>query len=103
MRDNGLALKGSNLFDEAGEKLFITLGRGEFNISGIQNRTLRKLLPEFNTGQISRTLRRLRTHRMIRKARNSYRYYLTAMGKRVIALGLKIKNLFIISELAPAT
>lgn len=100
VRDKGRALKGFNIFDPADEKLFTALGRGEFNISGIQNRSLRKLLPEWNTGQISRRLKRLRTHGIIRKARNSYRYYVTATGKQVIALGLKIKNLLIIPELA---
>lgn len=86
VRDQGRALKGFNIFDPADEKLFTALSRGEFNISGIQNRSLRKLLPGWNTGQISRTLERLRTHGILRKARNSYRYYVTATGKQVIAL-----------------
>jgi len=103
VRDGGRALKGFNLFDPGDEKLLCAIARGEFNISGLQNRRLRQLLPEFNTGQVSRILKRLRTHGMIRKAPKSYRYYLTAVGKQVIALGLKLKNLFIIPELATAT
>jgi len=36
------------------------LARGEFNIRGLQNRTLRDHLPEKNGGQVSRLLKRLR-------------------------------------------
>ena len=49
-----------------------------------------------NTGQISRLMKRLRTHGLIKKAGKTYNYYLTALGKQVIALGLKLKNLYII-------
>ncbi len=50
----------------------------------------------------SRILRRLRTHGLIKKASHCYKYYLTALGKQVVALGLKLKELVIIPELAAA-
>jgi hypothetical protein len=34
--------------------------------------------------------------------RSEYAYYLTVLGKQVIALGLKLKNLYIIPELSAA-
>jgi hypothetical protein len=34
--------------------------RGEFNISGLQNKSLRRFLPDKNSGQVSRLLKRLR-------------------------------------------
>ncbi len=55
-----------------------------------------------NTGQISRIMKRLRTHGLVKKIGRTYKYYLTALGKQVIALGLKLKNLYIIPELSVA-
>jgi DNA-binding PadR family transcriptional regulator len=55
-----------------------------------------------NTGQISRLMKRLRMHGLIKKVGKTYKYYLTALGKQVIALGLKLKNLYIIPALAAA-
>jgi hypothetical protein len=83
--------------------LFLALARGEFTISGVQNKALRALLPQFSSGQTSRIRRRLRTHGLIKKASHCYKYYLTALGKQVVALGLKLKELVIIPELVAAS
>ena len=80
--------------------MFRAISRGEFNISGFHNRLLRELLPQFNSGQISRLLKRLRNHGIIKKGNRSYKYYLTTTGRQVVALGLKLKNLAIVPELA---
>jgi hypothetical protein len=37
---------------------------------------------------------------LIKKASHCYKYYLTALGKQVVALGLKLEELVIIPELA---
>lgn len=100
VRENGRAHRGFNLFDANDETVFRAISRGEFNISGFHNRRLRELLPQFNSGQISRLLKRLRNHGIIKKAHRSYKYYLTATGRQVVALGLKLKNLVIVPELA---
>ena len=47
-------------------------------------------------------MKRLRTHGLIKKIGKTYKYYLTALGKQVIALGLKLKNLYIIPALSEA-
>ena len=47
-------------------------------------------------------MKRLRTHALIKKIGKTYKYYLTALGKQVIALGLKLKNLYIIPALSTA-
>jgi hypothetical protein len=39
-------------------------------------------------------MKRLRTHGLIKKIGRTYKYYLTGLGKQVIALGLKLKNLY---------
>ena len=43
-------------------------------------------------------IKRLRTHGLIRKVKNSYKYYLTSIGKSAIVAGLKIKNMLLTSE-----
>jgi hypothetical protein len=92
--------RGFNFFDEQDQILFEVITRGEFNISGFHNKRLRSLLPQFSSGQISRLLKRLRTHGLIKKVARCYKYYLTELGRQAIALGLKIKNLFLIPQLA---
>ncbi len=95
--------RGFNFFDPDDEELFEAMGSGEFNISGFQNKHLRRRVKGKNTGQISRLMKRLRTHGLVKKIGRTYKYYLTPLGKQVIALGLKLKNLYIIPELSAAT
>jgi len=47
---------GFNLFDPDDENLLSSIVRGEFNVSGLQNKTLRRHLPEFSSGQVSRSV-----------------------------------------------
>ena len=91
---------GFNLFCEEDQQLMQALARGEFNIRGLQNRTLRDHLPEKNGGQVSRLLKRLRLHGFIKKVGRTYRYYLTHFGKEIIAAALKLKELVLIPQLA---
>jgi hypothetical protein len=102
VEENDRNYRGFNFFDPEDEELFQSLGSGEFNISGFQNKDLRRRVNDKNTGQISRLMKRLRTHGLIKKIGKTYKYYLTALGKQVIALGLKLKNLYIIPALSAA-
>lgn len=97
--ENNRGYKGINFFEERDMELLQVAIRGEFNISGFRNKDLRKHLPEKNTGQISRQLKRLKIHGLIKKAKNSYKYYITRLGKQVILTVLKIKELVIIPAL----
>jgi hypothetical protein len=94
--------RGFNFFNPDDEELFRSLGSGEFNISGFQNKDLRRRLSHRNSGQISRTMKHLGVHGLIKKVGRTYKYYLTALGKQIIALGLKLKKLYIIPALAQA-
>jgi hypothetical protein len=102
VHEEARSYRGFNFFDKEDEALFLALARGEFTISGVQNKALRARFPQYSSGQMSRTLRRLRTHGLIKKASHCYKYYLTVLGKQVVALALKLKNLVIIPELATA-
>jgi len=98
----GRSYRGFNFFDDQDQKLFESLARGEFNISGFQSKNLRQRLPDKTSGQTSRLLKRLRLHGLIKKIGRTYKYYLTALGKQVITLGLKLKQLYIIPQLSLA-
>lgn len=97
--ENNRSYKGFNFFDEKDLKLLCSILRGEFNISGFQNKHLKMFLPQKSSGQISRLLKRMRTHGLIKRIGKTYKYYLTKLGKQVILTALKIKELVIIPEL----
>ncbi len=92
--------RGFNLFDGEDLKLFEAIVAGEFTISGFQNRHLRDLMPGKSSGQISRLLKCLRLHGLIKKIGKTYKYYLTNLGRRVIITALKLRRLFVIPQLA---
>ncbi len=92
--------KGFNFFSDDDQKLFEIISRGEFNISGFQNKNIRQFWNNKNTGQISRLLKRLHVHGLINKIGHTYKYYLSKFGQQVISMGLKLKELVIIPGLA---
>jgi len=94
--------KGFNFFSREDQQLFETLSHGEFNIYGLQNQSIRKLLPGYSPASVTRILKRLRVHGLIKKVSGTRKYYLTNLGKAVIVLGLKTKEIFIIPQLAEA-
>ena len=100
VEQSGRKYRGFNFFDDEDQELFETLLRGEFNITGLQAKNLRARLTGKTSNQISRLMKRLRTHGLIKKVGRTYKYYLTAFGKETIALGLKLKGLYIIPQLA---
>jgi hypothetical protein len=102
VRDQERLYPGLNFFSVADQSLIETLARGEFNLRGFQNKSLRTHLREKTSGQVSRLLKRLRLHGLAKKVGHTYRYYLTSLGKYIIATGLKLKNLVLIPQLAIA-
>jgi len=94
--------RGFNLFDDEDQSLFEILCRGEFFIHGFRNRSLRERLGRFRSSQISRLLKRLRLHGIIKKIGRTYKYYLTEFGRHVAVAGLTLKNLFLVPEFAAA-
>lgn len=100
VEENSRNYKGFNFFNEDDLSLLTTIARGEFNINGFKNKLIRKFFADKTAGQISRILKRLRMHGLIKKATDSYKYYLTNLGRVVIATGLKIKELVIIPQLS---
>ena len=92
--------RGFNLLLKRDYHLFLTLARGEWTISGFRARALRTHIPALTPGQTSHLLKRLRTHGLIKKIGNRYKYYLTKIGRRVIAATLKLRETIILPTLA---
>lgn len=92
--------KGFNILAEDDALLFQLLLRGEFTINGFTNKDLRQLLPDKNSGQITRLLKRLRVHRVIKRVGKRYKYYLTDFGRQVATMALKLREMYIIPSLA---
>ena len=100
VRVNNRTHKGFNFFDKEDERLLSLIAKGEFIIHGFRNKDLRKELKDKSSSQISRIVQRLRLKGLIKKVNKTYRYYLTALGNKVIKTALKVKELFIVQELS---
>jgi hypothetical protein len=93
--------RGFNLFSEEDTCLFRSLLQGEFFISGFTNKQLRsQSLPHKSAGQVTRLLKRLRVHGVIKKVGRRYKYYLTDFGRQVAAMALKLREMVVIPQLA---
>jgi DNA-binding MarR family transcriptional regulator len=89
--DNHRSYKGFNFFSPQDQRVFEILLRGEHNIQGLRNSDLRQHLP-LNAGQVSRLLKRLRVHGLIKRIGRTYKYYLTALGRRALLAGLQVRQ-----------
>ena len=85
--------RGFNLFHGPDLDLFRTILRGEVTISGFQARQLREHLSRLSGAQLSRLLKRFRTHGLLKKIGKRYKYYLTTLGRTVATAALKLREL----------
>lgn len=93
--------RGFNFFLGQDQEVLLAIMRGEYQISGLSNRWLQAVLPKRNSGQVGRILKRLRLHGLIKKVGKTYKYYLTELGRRAVAVALKLKEHLIIPDLTP--
>ncbi len=98
--EKGRRYKGFNLLSEEDSLFFQLLNKGRFVIAGFSNKALRLLLPDKSAGQITRLLRRLRAHGLIKRVNKRYRYYLTDFGRQVSLTALKLRHMVIIPTFA---
>jgi len=61
---------------------------------------LRRVLPTYSGPQLSRVLKRLHAHGLIKKVGRTYKYYLTHTGQQVVVTALKLRELVVIPSLA---
>jgi DNA-binding transcriptional ArsR family regulator len=91
----GRSFRGFNLFLNPDYRLFLTLGRGEWMISGFRAADLRAHIEDLSQSRSSYLLKRLRTHGLIKKVAHTYKYYLTTLGGRVLFTALVIREYFV--------
>jgi hypothetical protein len=101
VKQAGRSYRGFNLFDHDDETVFHAIAQGGVQGFGIRNSGLRATLDK-TSGQVSRILKRLRNHGLIKKVANTYKYYLTTLGRQVVATSLKLKELLVIPALRGA-
>jgi hypothetical protein len=98
----GRSYRGFNFFSDEDVRLFEIVLRGEHTIQGLRNAHIREHLPDKSASQVSRMLRRLRGHGLVKKVGRTYKYYVTAAGRSVMTTGLKLKTMVLIPDLARA-
>jgi hypothetical protein len=94
--------RGFDLFLDPDYRLFLTLARGEWSISGFRARDLRRHIPGLTTGRASYLIKRLRTHGLIKKVAHTYKYFFTKLGRRVVVTALVIREYFVQPSLVRA-
>lgn len=72
---NNRNYKGFNFFSKSDLHLLLTVTRGEYNVSGFRNKHIQNRL-NLTSGQVSRLIKRLQVHNLIKKPSDSYKYYL---------------------------
>lgn len=92
---NNRNYRGFNFFSKDDLAILHAIIKGEFNIQGFRNKHLRKFL-NANSNKVSRILKRLWSHGLVKKAKNCYKYYVTKLGKECIIMAEKLKELVIV-------
>jgi hypothetical protein len=93
VRYHGQPVRALNPLAADDAALLAVVYRGEFVITGLRNRDVRRLLyagagdeaaRRRQAGRVTRQLRLLRAHRLLRKVPHTHRYVLTAKGRVVV-------------------
>ena len=98
--ENNRKFKGFNFFNKSDKEILLAIADGKYCVRGLANKDIRNQLTSKSSNQVSRILKRLRLHGLIKKIRKSYKYHLTSLGRKVIVAGLNFKNMFLIPELS---
>jgi hypothetical protein len=99
----GRSYRGFNPFLEEDERVLQIVLSGEHALVGLTARRLRRVLHSWSRGRISRLLKRLRLHGLLRKVGKTYTYHFTSLAQRVVTAVLHLKNNVMVPELAAAS
>ncbi len=94
--------RGVNFFHEDDLAFMIAIAQPENCVSGFSNRMLRRKLASWSSQKIGRMLRRFKILKIIKRAGNTYKYYLAKLGEKVIAATLQIKERILLPAMATA-
>jgi hypothetical protein len=102
VQKEGYRFRGLNPLSEPDAALLEIISRGEWTINGFRNKDIRKYLypppsrspvqTRRRSAAVSRKLRLLRAHGLIRKIKGSHRYLLTQNGRQLITLLLTARK-----------
>ena len=97
----GQRVRGIRPWTSEDRDLFQVIGRGEFVVNGVRNRDLVRHLyggklrnPQDSrraASRVTRKLRMLRAHGIIRKVSRTHRYVVTTRGRDVVSAALKLQ------------
>jgi hypothetical protein len=90
--EQGRSYRGFNPLVEAEARILETVLRGEYALGGLTARRLHWQFPELSRSRITRLLKRLRLHGLLRKIGHTYTYYVTRLGQRVLISVLHLKQ-----------
>lgn len=93
----GRSYRGINFFLKEDVELLLAVLRPEHLISGVTARLLRGLL-KWKSAKVSRAIRRLREHGLLKKVGGTFKYYLTKAGSKVFLAAMRIRE----QEIIPA-
>jgi hypothetical protein len=82
------------------QQLLRALQRPEFNIHGMRRADLKPFVSQLSNSRLSRQLHRLRSLGVIKRVRQTYRYYLTRLGRAAIAAACSLTQFQIIPAIA---
>jgi hypothetical protein len=95
--------RGFNPFLEEDERVLQIVLSGEHALVGLTARKLRRVLHPGSRGRISRLLKRLRLHGLLRKVGKTNTHHFTSLARRVVTAVLHLKNNVMVPELAAAS
>lgn len=96
----GRRYRGLNFFAPEDDAVLKAMVRGENALKGFRNRDLRRCVTNKSPAWISRCIKRLRLHGLIKSVGRTYKYYLTELGRRVLLTGTVLRETLILSTLA---
>jgi len=100
--DRRRSYRGVNFFAAEDLRFLHAILRGEHNIRGLRNRDLQAHLPGWSAQKIGRTLRRFKQLGLLKKVRGTVKYYVTSLGKDVLAAALQLRERVVIPSLRSA-
>jgi hypothetical protein len=99
----GRPYRGFNPFLAEDQQVLPVIFSGEHALVGLTARRLHRVLTTWSRGRVSRLLKRLRLHGLLRKIGHTYTYHITSLGRRLVSAVLHLKNNFMVPRLSAAS
>ena len=100
--ENNRNYQGFNPLNREDSVIFQELLNGSLIVNGFSNKSLKLALSQkfqdisWNTGKISRLIKRLRVFGLVKKVHKTYKYFLTEKGRLLAIMAVKLRNISVI-------